>query len=100
MTRHRVYFITPVFLLSLLALVFAIAPTLVQASSGSFIGKFNAISKIVSTVPKNCDVNPYGVAVVRNSIGKLTLGNIPISIPSRFLCNDVLRPSAERVIQA
>jgi hypothetical protein len=79
MTRHRAYLVTPVFLLSLLALVFAIAPTFVQASSGSFIGKFNTIKTIVSTVPKNGDVNPYGVAVVQNSLGKLTKGNILVS---------------------
>ena len=79
MIRRRMSFITPVFLLSLIAIVLAIAPALVQASSGSFIGKFNATSKIVSTVPKNGDVNPYGVAVVQNSIGKLTKGNILVS---------------------
>ena len=79
MTRHRVYFITPIFLMSLLAITLAIVPTLVQASGGSFIGKFHTISNIVSTVPKNGDVNPYGVAVVTNSIGKLTKGNILVS---------------------
>lgn len=79
MTRHRVYFITPIFLVSLLAIALAIVPTLVQASGGSFIGKFNTISKIVSTVPTNGDINPYGVAVVQNSIGKLTKGNILVS---------------------
>jgi hypothetical protein len=79
MTRRRAYLVTPVFLLSLLAIVLAIAPTLVQASGSSFIGQFNAIKTIVSTVPKNGDVNPYGVAVVHNSIGILTKGNILVS---------------------
>ena len=79
MTRHRIYFVTPVFLLGLLALVLALAPSLVQASGGSFIGKFNTISQIISTVPKNGDVNPYGVAVVKRSVGKLTQGNILVS---------------------
>ena len=58
MTRHRAYLVTPVFLLSLLALVFAIAPTFVQASGGSFIGKFNSIGTIVSTVPKKRGCEP------------------------------------------
>ena len=79
MTRHRIYFITPVFLMSLLAIALAIAPTLVQASGGSFLGKFNTVSTIVSTVPTNGDVNPYGVAVVPRSTGKLTKGNILVS---------------------
>lgn len=79
MTRRRMYFITPVFFMSLVALVLAIAPTFVQASGASFLGKFHTISTIVSTVPTNGDVNPYGVAVVPNSIGKLTKGNILVS---------------------
>ena len=79
MTRHRVYLITPVFLMGLLAIALAIVPALVQASGGSFIGKFHTISTIVSTVPKNGDVNPYGVAVVPSSIGKLTKDNILVS---------------------
>jgi len=79
MTRHRVYLVTPVFLMSLLAIVLVIAPAFVQASGGSFIGKFHTLSTIVSTVPKNGDVNPYGVAVVPSSIGKLTAGNILVS---------------------
>jgi len=77
MTRHRVYLVTPVFLVSLLAI--ALVPTLALASGGSFIGKFQNVSTVVSTVPKNGDVNPYGVAVVPRSIGKLTAGNILVS---------------------
>jgi hypothetical protein len=38
MTRHRVYLVTPVFLMGLLAIVLVIVPTFVQASGGSFIG--------------------------------------------------------------
>jgi hypothetical protein len=46
---------------------------------GSFIGQFSKIKNIASTVPGNGDVNPYGVAVVRHSRGRLHRGNVLIS---------------------
>lgn len=49
------------------------------AVGGSFLGRFHTIRVVASTVPKNGDVNPYGVAVVRNSIGKLVAGNVLVS---------------------
>jgi hypothetical protein len=49
------------------------------AAGNSFVGPFNTINTIVSTVPRNGDVNPYGVAVVPGSIGRLTQGNILVS---------------------
>src|SRR5258708_39435870 len=42
----------------------------------SFIGRFNQLKTISSTVPQNGDVNPYGVAVVRHSRGKLHRGGV------------------------
>ena len=42
----------------------AVAPAAQASSPSSFIGHFHKISKIASTVPRNGDVNPYGVAVV------------------------------------
>jgi hypothetical protein len=46
---------------------------------GSFIGQFSKIKDIRSTVPGNGDVNPYGVAVVRHSQGRLDRGDVLIS---------------------
>jgi hypothetical protein len=46
---------------------------------GSFIGHFSRIRNIASTVPRNGDVNPYGVAVVRHSRGRLLQGDILVS---------------------
>ena len=40
------------------------------AAGSSFIGPFNTIKTIASTVPRNGDVNPYGMAVVPNSTGR------------------------------
>ena len=45
----------------------------------SFIGGFNTISEIGSTVPANGDINPYGVAVVRHSAGRLVRGDTLVS---------------------
>jgi hypothetical protein len=60
--------------------VLAVAAPVAQAgTSGSFIGQFHKLSTIASTVPSNGDVNPYGVAVVGRSQGKLVQGNVLIS---------------------
>jgi hypothetical protein len=81
MIRHRVYLFAPLFLLlCALAIVLTIMPILARASGGSsFIGSFSKISKVASTVPTNGDVNPYGVAVVPTSVGKLVQGDILVS---------------------
>jgi hypothetical protein len=48
-------------------------------SPASFIGQFTKIRNIASTVPGNGDVNPYGVAVVRHSHGRLHRGDVLVS---------------------
>ena len=68
MTRQRAYLITPALFVSIVTALLMIVPTLVQASGGSFIGQFHTISTLVSTVPKNGDVNPYGTVVVPRSV--------------------------------
>src|SRR5215471_8809235 len=45
----------------------------------SFIGQFGKTKNIASTVPGNGDVNPYGVAVVRRSQGRLVRGDVLVS---------------------
>jgi len=61
-----------------LIVVAALLPTLTHAGNGSFIGPKN-VTFVASTVPANGDVNPYGVAVVRRSTGKLVAGHILVS---------------------
>ncbi len=63
----------------LVAGILAFMPSLALAGSGSLIGSFNTVSTIASTVPSNGDVNPYGIVVVPNSIGKLVKGDILVS---------------------
>ncbi len=54
----------------------ALSPSLTQASSASFVGGFNQVDLVASTVPANGDLNPYGVAVVPITTGKLAAGNV------------------------
>jgi hypothetical protein len=58
---------------------FAVVPAAQAAARGSFIGKFHKNHTVASTVPGNGDVNPYGVAVVRRSIGSLVKGDVLVS---------------------
>jgi len=44
-----------------------------------YLLRFHSVSQIASTVPANGDVNPYGVAVVPQTTGKLVRGNILVS---------------------
>jgi len=45
----------------------------------SFIGRFHHTRQVASTVPRNGDVNPYGVAVVQHSQGRLHRGDVLVS---------------------
>jgi hypothetical protein len=46
---------------------------------GPFLAHFHTVSQIASTVPGNGDLNPYGVAVVPESSGRLVRGDILVS---------------------
>lgn len=48
-------------------------------SSAAFISGFDNVQTVASTVPKNRDVNPYGMAVVPASKGRLVAGDILVS---------------------
>jgi hypothetical protein len=45
----------------------------------SFLGQLHGLTQVASTVPANGDVNPYGVAAVPASGGRLTAGDILVS---------------------
>ena len=49
------------------------------AAATSFLGQLHAGAKVASTVPAKGDVNPYGLAVVSATAGRLTAGNILVS---------------------
>ena len=50
-----------------------------MAMSAPFVGPLRHHSVIASTVPRNGDVNPYGVAVVRRTTGRLIAGDVLVS---------------------
>ena len=49
------------------------------SAGGSFIGGLNTVKTVSSTIPANGDVNPYGVAIVPKSHGRLTAGDVLVS---------------------
>ena len=57
----------------------ALAAVPAAASPPTFVGPFNNVQTLSSTVPKNGDVNPYGVAVAPVSNGRLVAGDVLIS---------------------
>lgn len=64
--------------LAVVLVIGGVAP-LTHAARPSFIGEFDTITAGVSTVPANGDVNPYGVAVVPLTKGKLVRGDVLVS---------------------
>jgi len=48
-------------------------------AAGPFIGGLNKVATVASTIPGNGDVNPYGVAIVPRSHGRLTAGDVLVS---------------------
>lgn len=54
-------------------------PIQTSYARNAFIRPLNHLHEIASTVPANGDVNPYGVAVVEETKGALTRGNILVS---------------------
>jgi hypothetical protein len=49
------------------------------AADTTFLGGANTVGTVGSTVPGNGDVNPYGVAVISNSVGRLVAGDVLVS---------------------
>jgi hypothetical protein len=47
--------------------------------SKPILKQFKTIETVASTVPSNGDVNPYGIVVVPETVGKLTAGDLLIS---------------------
>jgi hypothetical protein len=49
------------------------------ASPSGFLSHFSTVTNVASTVPANGDLNPYGIAVVPQSTGKLVKGDTLVS---------------------
>jgi len=65
--------------LLLLSCILVFASVLASAHDEAFTENFTTTTLIASTVPKNGDVNPYGVFVVPKSTGELVKGHILVS---------------------
>ncbi len=50
-----------------------------RQAAPSFLSQLHSVSQVASTVPGNGDVNPYGVAVVPASAGRLVAGDTLVS---------------------
>ncbi len=48
-------------------------------AAAPFLSQLTKVSTLASTVPANGDVNPYGVAMVPSSVGKLKAGELLVS---------------------
>ena len=79
MIRRHVAISTIATLTGVMAFALVVAAPMAQAHANSFIGGFNTVSAIASTVPHNGDVNPYGMAVVPRTAGALKRGDILVS---------------------
>jgi hypothetical protein len=60
-------------------LALPIAAQAQQHRTGAFISRFHHLRTIGSTVPANGDVNPYGIVVIKHSVGRLAAHDILIS---------------------
>jgi hypothetical protein len=50
-----------------------------SASQAAFIAPLKTVKTVTSTVPANGDINPYGIAMVPSTVGKLVAGNLLVS---------------------
>jgi hypothetical protein len=57
----------------------AMAAVPASASGGGFLGSLSTIRTVASTVPANGDINPYGVALVPTTVGRLHQGDVLVS---------------------
>jgi hypothetical protein len=70
--------------------------TTAGASSPPFLSHFHNVSTIASTVPPNGDVNPYGIATVPESVGRLVAGDTLIS---NFNASSNLQGTGNTIVQ-
>jgi hypothetical protein len=55
------------------------ASSTAATSTAAFLAPLTTVSEVASTVPVNGDVNPYGIALIPTSVGKLQAGQMLIS---------------------
>ena len=83
-------------IISLLCAAFILCCTAPPVAGASFIGPMHQIKAHASTVPQSGDVNPYGVAVVPASIGRLEQDHVLVS---NFNNADNLQGTGATIVQ-
>lgn len=63
---------------------------------GAFLSRFHTITTLVSTVPFNGDVNPYGTAMIARSTGRLVAGDVLVS---NFNAKSNLQGTGSTIVQ-
>jgi hypothetical protein len=77
-TPRRTKVLSP-WAVGLTAVALSSAPAFSAQSGATALGPLHHNTRVASTVPGNGDVNPYGVAVVRRTTGRLRRGDVLIS---------------------
>jgi hypothetical protein len=67
-----------------------------KEGGGAILSQLTTVATVASTVPAIGDVNPYGVAEVRRSVGKLQAGDILVS---NFNNGDNLQGTGTTIVQ-
>src|SRR5215471_600643 len=78
MSRHSSN-VSAAFKLTVLTIAALALPTVCLADDRPFLDRFDTVNLIGSTVPARGDINPYGVAVIPQSVGLLKRGQILVS---------------------
>jgi hypothetical protein len=78
------------------AAVVCLGATAAQGAMAAFVGPLHTRSVLATTVPANGDVNPYGVAVVGRSVGRLRAGDVLIS---NFNASSNLQGTGTTIVQ-
>jgi hypothetical protein len=71
--------LAPVFLAGFGAAALLAGTAAPAAATGSFLGSLTTVTTVASTVPAAGDLNPYGVAVIRRSVGRLQRNSVLVS---------------------
>jgi hypothetical protein len=84
-SRHGRQFLVGAGMAGCLSIVAAVSLPVAAIASpashfpSSYLSHFSTVTNVASTVPANGDINPYGITVIPQSIGKLVSGDTLVS---------------------
>ncbi|MGH8142836.1 MAG: hypothetical protein ACREU2_10000 [Steroidobacteraceae bacterium] len=77
-SKNRLYGLAALLALPMTALA-APPDSAASRAGGAFLDRFDLVKLVGSTVPGNGDINPYGIFVAPNSVGRMREGGILVS---------------------